>query len=148
MHLVYIYTYIYVCVCVCVCVFIYIHKNIPNIKYRKTLKLTFSCAENIIQIIIQHNTKPSWHIWNIENRITTHQTDQLIWARRPDLVIVKKKKKRKNRTCRTVGFVAASDNKIEWKESENRDKYLDLARELKKALEHEGNGYTNCNWCT
>ena len=26
------------------------------------------------------------------------------------------------------------------------DKYLDLARELKK-LEHAGDNYTNCNWC-
>ena len=31
------------------------------------------------------------------------------------------------------------------KESEKRDKYLDLARELKKSMEHEGD--TNNNWC-
>ena len=33
-----------------------------------------------------------------------------------------------------------------------RDKYLELARELKKkkkkAMEHEGDRGTNCNWCT
>ena len=28
-----------------------------------------------------------------------------------------------------------------------KDKYLDLARELKKTVEHVGNNYTNCNWC-
>ena len=27
-----------------------------------------------------------------------------------------------------------------------KDKYLDLARELKK-LEYAGDNYTNCNWC-
>ena len=33
---------------------------------------------------------------------------------------------------------------IEW---EKRDKYLDLARELKKTMKHEGVNYTNCDWC-
>ena len=32
------------------------------------------------------------------------------------------------------------------KESEKRDKYLDLAREQKKTVEHEGGGDTNCCW--
>ena len=27
------------------------------------------------------------------------------------------------------------------------DKYLDLVRELKKIVEHEGDGDTNCSWC-
>ena len=31
------------------------------------------------------------------------------------------------------------------KESEKKDKYLDLARELEK---HESDGNTNCNWCS
>ena len=35
------------------------------------------------------------------------------------------------------------------KECEKRDKYLDLARELKKkTVEHESDDYTNCNWCS
>ena len=29
-----------------------------------------------------------------------------------------------------------------------QDKYLNLARELKKTLEHESDVYTNCNWCS
>ena len=33
------------------------------------------------------------------------------------------------------------------KECENKDKYLDLTRELKKTVEHAGDKYTNCNWC-
>ena len=34
------------------------------------------------------------------------------------------------------------------KEGKKRDKYRDLARELKKSIEHEGNSDTNCNRCT
>ncbi len=33
------------------------------------------------------------------------------------------------------------------KECENKYKHLDLARESKKTMEHEGDNYTNCNWC-
>ena len=34
------------------------------------------------------------------------------------------------------------------KKSEKRDKYLDLFRELRKSIEHEGYSDTNCNWRT
>ena len=34
------------------------------------------------------------------------------------------------------------------KESETKDKYLDLARKLKKTMEQEGDGDTNYGWCT
>ena len=33
-------------------------------------------------------------------------------------------------------------------ENEKRAKNLDLARELKKTMEHESDSDTNCNWCT
>ena len=49
------------------------------------------------------------------------QTNHLIPARRPDLMIFKKRKKKKRRTCR--------ENQRKWKKE---DKYLDLARELRK----------------
>ena len=52
------------------------------------------------------------------------QTDHLIPARRPDLIIINKKK----RICKIV----PADHKINLKECEKKDKYLDLARELKK----------------
>ena len=55
-------------------------------------------------------------------------TDHLISARRPGLVIINKKK----RTCKVVDFAVPADHKIKLKECEKRDKYLDLARELKK----------------
>ncbi len=36
------------------------------------------------------------------------------------------------KTCRKADFAIPADNRVKLKESEKRDKYLDLARELKK----------------
>ena len=55
-------------------------------------------------------------------------TDHLISARRPDLIIINKKK----RICKIVDFAVPADRRIKLKEWENEDNYLDLARELKK----------------
>ena len=55
-------------------------------------------------------------------------TDHLISARRPDLIIINKKGK----ICKIVDFAVPADHRLKLKEYENRDKYLDLARELKK----------------
>ena len=76
------------------------------------------------------------------------QTDHLISARRPDLIRVKKNKKKQKkqpppkkkknkgeRICRIVNFADPADpadHRIKLKESEKRDKYLDLAKEMKK----------------
>ena len=57
------------------------------------------------------------------------QTDHLISARRPDLIINKKKKKK---ISKIVDFAVPADHIIILKESEKKDKYFDLARELKK----------------
>ena len=56
------------------------------------------------------------------------QMDHLILARRPDLIIINKKK----RICKIVAFAVPVDHRINLKECEKKDKYLDLARELKK----------------
>ena len=56
------------------------------------------------------------------------QTDHLIPARRPDLIIINKRK----RICKIVDFAVPVDHRINLKESEKKDKYFDLARELKK----------------
>ena len=58
------------------------------------------------------------------------QTDHLIPARRPDLIIINKKKKKK--TCKIVDFAVPADYRIKLKECEQKDRYLDHARELKK----------------
>ena len=57
------------------------------------------------------------------------QTDDLISARRPDLIIINKRKKK---ICKIVDFALPADHRIKLKEYEKRDKYLDFARELKK----------------
>ena len=59
------------------------------------------------------------------------QTDHLIPARRPDLIIIKKKKKKK-KICKIVDFAVPADHRINLKECEKKNKYLDLARKLKK----------------
>ena len=56
------------------------------------------------------------------------QTDHLIPARRPDLIIINKKK----RICKIVDFAVLADHRINLKESEKKAKYPDLARELNK----------------
>ena len=79
-----------------------------------------------------------WYMHNPEHVLgnNTHkllwdfdiQTDHLISARRPDLIIINKKK----RTCKIVDFAVPADHRIKLKECEKNDNYLDLARELKK----------------
>ena len=56
------------------------------------------------------------------------QTDHLISARRPDLLIINKKKI----IFKMTDFAVPADHRINLKECDKRDKYLDLARELKK----------------
>ena len=51
-----------------------------------------------------------------------------ISARRPDLIIIHKKK----RIFKIVDFAVPADHRIKLKKCEKKDKYLDLARELKK----------------
>ena len=70
------------------------------------------------------------------------QRDHLIPARRPDLIIINNKKKK---TCKIVDFTVPADHRIKLKECEKKDKYLDFEREWKKAVEHAGDNYTNCN---
>ena len=60
-------------------------------------------------------------------------TDHLILARKPDLIIIKKKKeKKKKSTSKVIDFAVPADHRIKLKECEKKDKYLELARELKK----------------
>ena len=68
-------------------------------------------------------------LWNFDI-----QMDHLISARQPDLIIINKKK----RTCRIVDFAVPADHRIKLKESEKKDKYLNLARELKKLRNMKG----------
>ena len=62
------------------------------------------------------------------------QTDHLILARRPDLVIINKNKKE---NLPSSGFSRSSEPQRENKK-DNINKYLDLAWELKKTVVHKG----------
>ena len=56
------------------------------------------------------------------------QTDHLISSR----IIDKNEKKKKKRICKIADFAVPADHRIKLKECKKKDKYLDLARELKK----------------
>ena len=64
------------------------------------------------------------------------QTAHLILARRSDFIIItekkKGKKKEKRELCRIVDFAVPPNHRLKLKESERKNKYLDLAKELKK----------------
>ena len=59
----------------------------------------------------------------------------------------KKKKKKKKRTCRIGNFAVPADYKVNLKENEKRDEYIEPSRELKKSIEHEDVSDTNCDGC-
>ena len=62
------------------------------------------------------------HLWDFDI-----QTNHLISTRRSDHIIINKKK-----TCKIVDYAVPADRKIKLKDSEKKDKCLELARELKK----------------
>ena len=54
------------------------------------------------------------------------QTDHVIEARTPDLIVVDKKQ----RSCKNSDFAVLGDSRIEEKEKNKMEKYQDLGREL------------------
>ena len=98
----------------------------------KTFKFGFTHKWYMSESVQEHKTHKI--LWDFEI-----QTDHLISAKRPALVIVNKKQ----RTCWIVDFAVPADLRVKLKESEKWDKYLDFAREL-KTREHESDNY---NWC-
>ena len=72
--------------------------------------------------VLENNTHKLLWDFNIH-------TDHLISARRPNLIIINKKKKKRTKI---VDFAVPVDHRIKLKECEKKDTYPDLARELKK----------------
>ena len=56
------------------------------------------------------------------------QTDHVIEAQRPDLVVTDKKE----RSCKIIDFAVSGDSRIEEKGKDNIEKYQNLGRELQK----------------
>ena len=79
----------------------------------------------------QHSICPGK--WDAQTPMGFWDADQLISARRPYLVIINKRW----RNCKIVGFAVPADHRVKLKE---REKYINLARELKK-LEHDSHYY-------
>ena len=85
---------------------------------------------------LDHTKK--WYLHNpesiVENETYKHfwkldiQTDHLILARIPYQIIIQKKK----RICLIVDFEVPANHTVKMNVSEKKDKYQDLARELKK----------------
>ena len=105
-------------------------------------KKTLPCGKVILWELrkkFEFDHKNKWYMHNPEFVLENEtykilwdfeiQTDHLISAWRPDLVIVSKQRKR---TCGIVHFAVPVDHRVKLKGSEKRDKCLDLARELKK----------------
>ena len=71
------------------------------------------------------------------------QMDHLISAKRPDTIIIKKKKREFGKLSILLSRLTTE---LKLKGCEKKDKYFDLAREL-KTTEHKGVNCTNCDWC-
>ena len=84
-----------------------------------------------------------WYIHNPESAIENEtlkflwdfeiQTDRLISARQLDFIIVNKRQNKRENLL-IVDFTVPADHRVKLNESENKNKYLDLTRELKKLL--------------
>ena len=84
-------------------------------------------------IIIIIYAKPStcprkWHIQTPMELWYTNGSPNLGQKTRP----YNNQQKKKKKICKIVDFAVPADHRIKLKECEKRDKYLDLARELKK----------------
>ena len=45
-----------------------------------------------------------------------------------------------------MGVTVATNHRMKVKKDEKLDDYMNLAREQKKLIEHEGDGEPNCSW--
>ena len=89
-----------------------------------------------LEVTCCHSNSNEWPTANADvknsqgvNRDFNIQMDHLIPTRRPDLIIINKKKKR---ICKIVDLAVPVDHRIKLKECEKKDRYLNPARELKK----------------
>ena len=124
---IYIHAYIYMCVCVCFGRKRTVYASVSFVVHYKTI--TQRLRKNI-QKEYPRNKLEHKLLWDFDI-----QTDHLISARRPDLIIIYKNK----RTCRIVNFAVPPDCRVKLKGSEKKDRYLDQARELKN--------YGTWKWC-
>ena len=82
-----------------------------------------------------------WHTWTPLGLWHTNGSPDLGQKTRPY------NNQQKKRNFKIVEFAVLADHRIKLKESEKKDKYLVLARKFLNIMEHEGNNYTNRDWC-
>ena len=92
-------------------------ESYEKLKFDPTKKFYMNNPESILE------TETHKLLWDFKI-----QTDHLILTRRSKLVMINKKKK----TCRIMDCTVSANHRLKLKENERKDKYLDLARELKK----------------
>ena len=93
---------------------------------------------------VNHSDSTEWQPLNARVE-DSEGVDHLIstrWMIRPRKIYKKK------RTRQIVEFADSDDYRVKLKENEKRDEYLELAREVKKTVEHERNSDNNYNWCS
>ena len=69
-----------------------------------------------------------------------------VWENETHKILKHQLTKQKKRTCCFTDFAASANYCEKIRESERKDKYLDLAREFKKKVEREDQGNTSYNW--
>ena len=95
-------------------------------------------------VYAQPSTCPwEWHTQTPTRLWYTNGSPNLCQKSRP----YNNQQQKKKKISKIVDFAVLADHRIKLKEFEKRDKYLDLAKELKKTVEHEGGNNTNCEWC-
>ena len=47
-----------------------------------------------------------------------------------------------------MDFAVTANHRLRLKESEKKDKYLDIARKFLKTVGYKSDDYTDCNWCS
>ena len=78
-----------------------------------------------LEYVLENETQSSLGFWDINGSPNDGQTTRPCDGQP------------QKRTSRIVDFAVPADHKVKLKENEKGDKYIDLARELKKIMQHE-----------
>ena len=108
---------------------------------------TGNCARNLNFSIRKNDictTQNPPGKWDTQTSLGICETN---WSRNLGLMTWRydSQQKKKKRSYRKLNFALLTDHSIKLKESEKKDKYPDLARQL-KILEHKRDSHTNCYW--
>ena len=90
-------------------------------------------AESVGRSTFSHIKMSSHYIhrWGWANNVPVTLCKSLLFLRSLGLATRPNDNQQKKRSCKIVDFAVLADHRVKLKESEKRDKYLDLARELK-----------------